>query len=551
MNGQPVDRDRFRLISSYVPQQDYGLPRATVYEEVAFAARMKFPDGYMRDRAAEDAQRTQDVDVLLHTVGLAKERDSFVGNKVVRGLSGGQRRRLALCKGLITSPVVVYMDEPTSGLSSSDSELVIQACRLIATHLSVTFVVVIHQPRHSLFKLFDHLMLLCEGRTVYNGANLGLDRYFGSLGFAAPAGENPADYLLDIITPGVEGSQLEMLADRWECTQSHKVLAEVADSFANRKRFLPIREQIEQSLRALPRQTKQVHTSLFKQFRLLQGREVRMLTRHWDETLVGVLNAAVLGFLIGSIFLNTRKRVDPVTGLATDTIQCQLAFVFTVAITASMLCFGNLPILTNEQVVFLNKRAKGLYTTVPYMLSKFSTRIALSVIQILVITLIAYFMAGFKGGLYMFFLLAVFSAWFALDATLAAISVVTPTHEVASVLAGTVLTVCSLFNGFTSNSHSSPGWIIWIQYLSPSYYSFLAPCIELFSDYKGFPWDCSVTQSTTALQQYCDTVGTGLSQQFGMSSSMMWPSIGILWTSGVLFWTVAVVWQHARVKLQK
>ena len=512
--------------------------------------RMKCPTGYMDDPKQEKAQKKQDSDMLLATVGLAKVRDSYVGDALTRGISGGQKRRLTLCKGLVTNPTVVFMDEPTSGLSSSDSELVIKACKLIAKYGSVTFVVVIHQPRYSLFKLFDHVMLMCEGRTIYNGANAELDGYFERLGFVTPAGENPADFFLDIITPGVRGSQPERLMDEWERGPSRGVLEKVERSFGNELGLPPIEAQQDAVMQHLPRQTKQVNQSFLKQYKLLQGRELRLMKRNWDETLVGLLNAAFLGFIIGAIYLDTRNKLGS-NGLADTSIQYQLGFLFTIAMTASFLCFGNLPIFINERIVFLNERAEGLYTTFPYMLTKFLTRFFMGLLQILVITLISYFMAGFPGGSYPFFFLAIFSAFFAVDGILACISCMAPSHEVANVFAATILTVSSLFNGFTANSNSSPGWIIWVQYLSCSYYSFLGPCINLFEHYDGFPWDCSIPQSTPALQDYCDNLGQGLSEQYSLNSGMMWPSVFILWAFGISFWIIGLVWQHTKVKLKK
>ena len=133
---------------------------------------------------------------------------------------------------------------------------------------------------------------------------------------------------------------------------------------------------------------------------------------------------------------------------------------------------------------------QGLYGTVPYMLTKMLTRLTLGAIMMVIITAISYFMGGFEVEHYAFFLLTVAASFAALDGTLAFISVMSPTHEVANALAGTFLTLCSLFNGFTSNSRSSPDWIIWIQYVSVAYYSFVAVAGELFETYTRYPWDC-------------------------------------------------------------
>ena len=118
------------------------------------------------------------------------------------------------------------MDEPTSGLSSSDSEMVMKSCKLIAQYFGTTIITVIHQPRATLFNLFDHVMLMCEGRVAYNGPRADLERYFAGLGFRCPPSDNPADYYLDIITPGVEGAEPERILDAWAANKNAEVSAQ-------------------------------------------------------------------------------------------------------------------------------------------------------------------------------------------------------------------------------------------------------------------------------------------------------------------------------------
>eukprot|EP00670_Eutreptiella_braarudii_P029336 CAMPEP_0174379870 /NCGR_PEP_ID=MMETSP0811_2-20130205/122985_1 /TAXON_ID=73025 ORGANISM="Eutreptiella gymnastica-like, Strain CCMP1594" /NCGR_SAMPLE_ID=MMETSP0811_2 /ASSEMBLY_ACC=CAM_ASM_000667 /LENGTH=781 /DNA_ID=CAMNT_0015532525 /DNA_START=30 /DNA_END=2375 /DNA_ORIENTATION=- len=550
VNGRELDKKAFRDISSYVPQQDYGFAKSKVIEELRFASQMKGQDGFFASKRTEAQQRNQDFEVMLHAVGLMKVRDSFVGNQLVRGISGGQKRRLTLCKGLVTDPWVVFMDEPTSGLSSSDSEMVMKSCKLIAQYFGTTIITVIHQPRATLFNLFDHVMLMCEGRVAYNGPRADLERYFAGLGFRCPPSDNPADYYLDIITPGVEGAEPERILDAWAANKNAEVMQKVEASFRNEKGLASVEEQQQQLNASLMRPQKK--RSFFFQWWMLQKRELLMLRRNIDETMVGIFNSAFLGFIIGALFLDIRNKTDSDgSGLAKETVNYQLSFVFIITLTAAMLSFEFVPMLINERVVFLNERAEGLYGTVPYMLTKMLTRLTLGAIMMVIITAISYFMGGFEVEHYAFFLLTVAASFAALDGTLAFISVMSPTHEVANALAGTFLTLCSLFNGFTSNSRSSPDWIIWIQYVSVAYYSFVAVAGELFETYTRYPWDCRVTQPTPELTQACADLDVGISQAYDLDADFKWPAVGILFAFAVAFWILAVVCQSVFVKLKK
>merc|ERR1719188_1972697 len=96
----------------------------------------------------------------LADLGLLEVKDEYIGDKSVRGISGGQRRRVSLACGFAAFPQIMFCDEPTSGLSSTDAEACVKYMRLIAHKYNISITVVIHQPRLEVTKLFDDLLLL-------------------------------------------------------------------------------------------------------------------------------------------------------------------------------------------------------------------------------------------------------------------------------------------------------------------------------------------------------------------------------------------------------
>merc|ERR1719221_2290630 len=139
-------------------------PHWTVREAVDFNARLKQPH-------ASRAKRAELVDTLMETFGLTVVADSFIGGEMVRGISGGQRRRVTLARGVAAQASLLFCDEPTSGLSATDAELCIKALHDIAKSVGVLILVVIHQPRPEVAQLFDTLVLLTSdpGRVCYMG----------------------------------------------------------------------------------------------------------------------------------------------------------------------------------------------------------------------------------------------------------------------------------------------------------------------------------------------------------------------------------------------
>ena len=187
----------FRRAVGFVPQDDVCHEDLTVRENLKFSAYLRLPRG--RSKAEVKAI----VDDVINVLGLADCQNAVVGSVAKRGISGGQRKRLNIGLELVADPSVLFLDEPTSGLDSTTSESVIKALRTFATRLHVTVALVIHQPRYSIFELFDNVLLLAKGgRQVYMGPAASCVAYFESLGHVLPARENPADFLLDVISQG-------------------------------------------------------------------------------------------------------------------------------------------------------------------------------------------------------------------------------------------------------------------------------------------------------------------------------------------------------------
>ena len=110
------------------------------------------------------------VDDMINKLSLEKVKDSIIGSATRRGISGGEKKRCAIGKELLSSPTILFLDEPTSGLDSFQAISVIQALQKMALTGKIV-VSVIHQPSSAIFKLFDSLLLLADGKVVYSGTH--------------------------------------------------------------------------------------------------------------------------------------------------------------------------------------------------------------------------------------------------------------------------------------------------------------------------------------------------------------------------------------------
>merc|ERR1712203_21794 len=200
VNGHERDPILFQRIAAYVGQEDHMLSHWKVREALEFSSALKRPGG-VANHSKQDL-----VDSLLEAFGLAGVADTYIGGASVRGISGGQRRRVTLARGVAARASLLFCDEPTSGLSATDAELCVKALRIIAKRLNVLILVVIHQPRREVAELFDTLVLLTSnpGRMAYCGPMAQATAYVTNCGYAVPAQVNAVDFMMDLLTPGTE-----------------------------------------------------------------------------------------------------------------------------------------------------------------------------------------------------------------------------------------------------------------------------------------------------------------------------------------------------------
>ena len=194
VNGEKVLDDEYRSVIGFVDQDDTMLPTLTVHETILTSALLRLP----RDMSTSTKeQRVYEVEKQL---GIYHIKDQLIGSEEGsgRGISGGEKRRVGIACELVTSPSILFLDEPTSGLDAFNAFNVVECLVSLAKDYNRTVIFTIHQPRSNIVALFDHLILLAKGRTVYSGPFSNCQEYFDHIGYPCPSGFNIADYLVDL-----------------------------------------------------------------------------------------------------------------------------------------------------------------------------------------------------------------------------------------------------------------------------------------------------------------------------------------------------------------
>jgi len=193
VNGKLSSLKDFRELVGFVPQEDIMLRELTVEENIRHSAWMRLSTGLSHQQKMDRVHKVMESLDLLHI------RNSIIGDELIRGISGGQRKRVNVAMELVANPSLLALDEPTSGLDSTTSSKLCETLSQLAL-TGVNVAAVIHQPKIEILEKFSNVLLLgVGGKTVFMGPAKDMTYYFTRIGFPLPAQMNPADYYMDVI----------------------------------------------------------------------------------------------------------------------------------------------------------------------------------------------------------------------------------------------------------------------------------------------------------------------------------------------------------------
>jgi ABC-type multidrug transport system ATPase subunit len=203
-NGLSPSEDVVHAICSFVTQDDDALLASlTVRETLRYAAGLRLPKWMTKQEKLQKAE-----DVLLK-MGLKDCADNLIGNDLIKGISGGEKRRVTIAVQILTEPRVLLLDEPLSGLDAFTALSIMDVLQGLASE-GRTLVVTIHQPRSDLFAHFGSILLLARGgHPVYAGPSREMLSHFSKQGYHCPQHINPADFALDLITVDLQHASRE------------------------------------------------------------------------------------------------------------------------------------------------------------------------------------------------------------------------------------------------------------------------------------------------------------------------------------------------------
>ncbi|KAK5575853.1 hypothetical protein RB653_006987 [Dictyostelium firmibasis] len=456
INGNEIDDD-YKRLCSYVVQEDILLPTITVRETLRFYADLKLPKGWT------PKEKQERIEQILEQIGLSHRADAKIGGVlpggiVLRGLSGGEKRRVSIGCGLITSPSIVLLDEPTSGLDTTSAMAVMKTLVELTQQKNVTVICTIHQPRSEIFKLFTKIMVLAEGRLVYYG-NKPVE-HFTEIGFPFPDQTNPADYILDAVTTIKEEGRADEIADRLQSSYLDQANQESSSTLTE--------SQYGITSLSGKRKINAYNNGLFTQFLVLWKRTGLDFIRNPSNCLVRFAVAVFVGLLFGACF----------SGLGMDEkgVQSRGAVLFYLVINMILQPFASISLFISKRTLFNAERASKLYHTLPYYLALMFFEILACIGTAFILGTITYWFADLNPGAdkYFFAMAILTLAHLAGDFFMLIISCITVQVDTSFAVGAGVATIYQLFAGFFVPINALPKSFQWLHWCNFVYYSFEA-----------------------------------------------------------------------------
>ncbi|CAM0878842.1 unnamed protein product [Alopecurus aequalis] len=471
VNGVPVSQDGYKI--AFVRQEDIFFSQLTVRETLSLAAELQLPDTMSPER------KEKYVNDLLFRLGLVNSADSIVGDAKVRGISGGEKKRLSLACELIASPSVIFADEPTTGLDAFQAEKVMETLRQLAEE-GHTVICSIHQPRGSVYSKFDDIVLLSEGEIVYMGpAKEEPLTYFAKLGYQCPDHENPAEFLADLISTDYSSAE--------SVQSSQKRIENLIDEFANKVLITEFNSPVAQSegsefsTKLSQKSTSKQRRGFWRQFRLLFKRAWMQAFRDGPTNKVRARMSVASAIIFGSVFWRMGKTQT--------SIQDRMGLLQVAAINTAMAALTKtVGVFPKERAIVDRERAKGSYALGPYLSSKLLAEIPIGAVFPLIFGSILYPMAKLHPTLSRFakFCGIVTVESFAASAMGLTVGAIAPTTEAAMALGPSLMTVFIVFGGYYVNPDNTPVIFRWIPKASLIRWAFQGLSIN---EFKGLQFE--------------------------------------------------------------
>ena len=471
-NGRKMPSSKFK--TGFVAQEDLFFSQLTVRETLTMAAELRAKESSTAE------ERSEVVESVIRRLGLSKCSDTVIGDAKTRGLSGGEKKRLAIACEMISRPQMIMADEPTSGLDAFGAQQAVRALKDLASEGN-TVIMSIHQPRSSIFDMLDDICLLSEGRLIYFGPREDVLPYFRKLGHACPAHFNPAEFLADLVAVDHTSEETE----RASAARIEELAAAFrAASPAPAASSLPLDVPGRSGEEGAAGDGVGLHPgcSLPRQVALLLGRSWKQIRRD-KATLVSRASSQLSSAIVFS-------AIYWKLGMKQSDIQSRLGLIQVSCIgTAMTSLIKTLNVFPSERTIVQRERSRAAYPVISYFASKLAAELPIGALFPAIFGAVVYPCTGLAPDAKKFasFLSILVAESFAAQALGLTVGAVAPSTSAALAIGPAVMLVSIVFGGLFVNVDGVPKPLRWIPKTSLIKHAFEGACIN---ELTGLEFDC-------------------------------------------------------------
>ncbi|KAM0525530.1 hypothetical protein ACHAPE_000237 [Trichoderma viride] len=505
----------------YTAEVDVHFPQLSVGDTLTFAARARqprqLPQGLSRNDFAAHLR-----DVVMAMFGISHTVNTRVGNEYIRGVSGGERKRVTISEAALSGAPLQCWDNSTRGLDSANAVEFCKTLRLQTELFHSTACVSIYQAPQSAYDMFDKAAVLYEGRQIFFGRGDEAKQYFLDLGFECPARQTTPDFLTSmtssierIVRPGWEGRAPrtpDEFAAAWKNSAHYKALQAEIEEY---KQSHPINGPDADAFRA-SRQAQQAKSqrakspytlSYVQQIQLCLWRGWRRLSGDPSLTIGSLIGNFGMSLIIGSVYYNLSED-------ASSFFQRGSLLFFACLMNAFASALEILTLYAQRPIVEKHARY-ALYHPSAEAISSMLCDLPYKVVNAIIFNITLYFMTNLRRevGPFFFFLLISFASVLVMSMIFRTIASASRTLFQALVPAALLILSLVIFTGFVLPTRYMLGWCRWIGYIDPLSYAFEAlvvnefhnrefECVD-FIPSKNFPEYSNVSSAN----QVCSSVG--------------------------------------------
>ncbi|KAK4559271.1 hypothetical protein RGQ29_008489 [Quercus rubra] len=502
-NGHGMEEFVPQRTSAYISQQDLHIGEMTVRETLTFAARCQGvgqryeilaellrrekaasikPDPdidiYMKAAALEGLETSIVTDYVIKILGLEVCADTIVGDEMLRGISGGQKKRLTTGEMLVGPARALFMDEISTGLDSSTTFQIVNSLKQSLRILNGTAVISLLQPPPETYELFDDIILLSDGQIVYQGPRENVLEFFEYMGFKCPERKGVADFLQEVTS---RKDQEQYWANKDEPYRFVNV-----DEFAKAFHSFDIGCKLGDKL-ATPFNKSEGHPAVLttkkygvrkkELLRACVSREFLLMRRNLFVYIFKMSQLTLIAFIMMTLFLRTEMHRDTVADGG-----IYLGALFFTALVAMFNGISELNMAIMKLPVFYKQRELFFYPSWAYAIPTWILKIPINLVESAIWVVMTYYVIGFDPDIRRFFkqyflilcinLMA--SGLFRLMAGLGRDVIV------ANTVGSFALLVVQVLGGFVISRDNVPKWWLWGYWISPLMYGQNAIAVNEF-----------------------------------------------------------------------